>query len=61
MNISAGLSLLTDLDLKNLGSVFGCHTESWIEIYNSKFKQPGYYDFSIVAFSSYLTQILGNL
>ena len=35
MNFSAGLSLFTNLVLKNLGSVFGCHTNSSIQIYNT--------------------------
>ena len=35
MNFSAGLSLFTNLVLKNLGSVFGCHTDSSIRIYNT--------------------------
>ena len=61
MDFSAGLSLLTDLVLKNLGSVFGFHTDSSTKIYNTKFQQPGYYDFSSVTFSNYLTHILGNL
>ena len=61
MNFSAGLSVLTDLVLKNLGSVFGCHTDSSIRIYHTKFQQPGYYEFSVVTFSKFLTQILGNL
>ena len=60
MNFSAGLSLLTDLALKNLGSVFGCHTDLFKQIYDTKFQQPGYY-VSAVTFSKYLTHILGNL
>ena len=35
MNFSACLSLFTNLVLKNLGSVFGCHTNSSIQIYNT--------------------------
>ena len=54
MNFSAGLSLLTDLVLKNLDPVFGCHTDSLIQIYDTKFQQPDYYDFSAVTFSNYL-------
>ena len=56
MNFSAGLNLLTDLILKHLGSVFGCHTDSSIQIYDT-----GYYDFSAVTFSNLLIHILGNL
>ena len=60
MNFSAGLSLFTNLVLKNLGSVFGYHTgDSNIQHY--KFEQPGYYNFSAVTFSNFITQILGNL
>ena len=55
MNFSSGLSLFTNLVLKNLGSVFGCHTDSLIWIYNTKFKQPGCYDFSAATFSNYIT------
>ena len=33
MNFSAGLNLFTKL-LKNLGSVFGCHSDSLIRIYD---------------------------
>ena len=54
MNFSAGLSLLTDLVLKNLDPVFGCHTDSLIRIYDTKFQQPGYYDFSAVTFWNHL-------
>ena len=62
MNFSAGLSLFTNLVLKNLDSVFGCHTDSSIQIYDSdKFQQPDYYDFRGVAFSNYITQILGKI
>ena len=61
MNFSAGLSLFTNLVLKDLGSVFGRHIDSLIRIYNAKFQQPGYYDFSAVTFSNYVTHILGNL
>ena len=61
MNFSAGQSLLTDLFLKDLGSVFGYRTDSLIRIYNTKFQQPGYYDFRILTFSNYLTHILGKL
>ena len=61
MNFSAGLSLFTNLVLKDLGSVFGCDADSLIRIYNTKFQQPGYYDFSAVTFSNYITHILGNL
>ena len=35
MNFSAGLSLFTNLVLKMLGSVFGCHTNSSIQICNT--------------------------
>ena len=35
MNLSAGLSLFINLVIKNLGSVFGCHTDSSIWIYNT--------------------------
>ena len=28
-----------------MGSVFGCHTDSSIKIYNTMFYQPDYYDF----------------
>ena len=35
MNFSAGLSLFTNLVLKNLGLVFGCHADSSIRIYNT--------------------------
>ena len=61
MNFSAGLSLLTDLVLKYLGPVFGCHADSLIRIYDNKFQQPGYYDFSAVTFSNHITYILGKL
>ena len=44
MNFSAGLSLLTDLVLKNLGSA------TVIPIYDTKSQQPDYYDFSAVTF-----------
>ena len=54
MNFSVGLSLLTDLVLKYLGPVFGCHADSLIRIYDNKFQQPGYYDFSAVTFSNHL-------
>ena len=57
---SACLRLLTDLVPKDLVAVFGCHTDSSIRIYDTKF-QPGYYDFSAVTFSNYLTHILGKL
>ena len=50
-----------DLVLKNLGLLFGCHTDFLIQICNTKFQQPGYYDFSVVTFSNYLTHLLGNL
>ena len=46
MNFSPGLSLFINFVLKTLGSVFGCHTNSWIQIYNT---------------ISYITHILGNL
>ena len=60
MNFSAGLSLLTDLVLENLGSVFGCHADSSIQIWDTKFQQPGYHDFSVATFSNYfLTHTLG--
>ena len=51
MNFSPGLSLFTNFVLKTLGSVFGCHTNSWIQIYNT------------ISFSTirYITHILGNL
>ena len=58
---SAGLRLLIDLVLKELGSVFGYHTDSSIRIYDTKFQQPGYYDFSVMTFSNCLTHILGKL
>ena len=35
MNFSAGISLFTNLFLKNLCSVFGCHTDSLIQIYST--------------------------
>ena len=35
MNVSAGLSLFTNLILKHLGSVFGCYTDSSIRICNT--------------------------
>ena len=35
MNFSAGLSLLTNLVLKHLGSVFECHTDSSLRVYNT--------------------------
>ena len=54
MNFSAALSLLTDLVLRNFDPAFGCHTDSLIQIYDSKFQQPDYYDFSAVTFSNYL-------
>ena len=60
MNFSAGLIFLTGLVLKKLGSVFGCHTDSLKEIYDTKFQQPGYY-VSAVTFSKYLTHISGKL
>ena len=53
MNFSAGLRLLTDLVLKNLGAVFGCHADPSIRIYDNKSQQPSYYDFSAVTFSNY--------
>ena len=37
MNFVAGLSLLTDLVLKNFDSVFGCLTDSSMRIYDTKF------------------------
>ena len=62
MNFSAGSSLFRNRVLKGLGSVFGCLTDSSIQIYNTiKFQQPGYYDFNAVIFSNYITHILGNL
>ena len=57
MNSSTGLRLLGDLVLQNLGSVFGCHTDSSIRIYNIKFQQPGYYDFSAVSLKLFNTHI----
>ena len=57
MNFSAGLSLSTNLVLKNLGSVFGCHTDSSIRIYDIKFQQPGYYHFSAVSLKLFKTHI----
>ena len=38
MNFSAGLSFFTNLVLKHLGSVFGCHTDSSIRIYTISFR-----------------------
>ena len=35
MNFSAGVSVFTNLVLKNMGLVFGCHTDSSISIYNT--------------------------
>ena len=35
MNFSAALNLFTKLVLKRLGSVFRCHTDSSIQIYNT--------------------------
>ena len=61
MNFSAGLRLLTDLVLKNMGAVFGCNADPSIRIYDNKSQQPSYYDFSAVTFSNYLTHISGNL
>ena len=62
MKFSAGLSLFINLVLKYLGSVFGCCTDSLIQIYNIyKFQQPGYYDFSALTFSNYITSILGKI
>ena len=61
MNFSGGLSLFMNFVLKNLGPVFGCHTDSSIRISNSKFQQPAYYDFNAVIFANYITHILGNL
>ena len=46
MNFSAGLSLFTNLILKHLGSVFGCHTDSSIRICNT------------ISFSNLTTMIL---
>ena len=62
MNFSAGLSLFTNLVLKNLDSVFGCRTDSSIRIYNTiSFSNLATNDFSAVTFSNYITHILGNL
>ena len=44
--MSVGLSLFTNLFLKGLGSVFGCHTHSLIRIYNT------------ISFSNLATMIL---
>ena len=46
MNFSAVLSLFTNLVLKNLDSVFRCHTDSSIRIYNT------------ISFSNLATMIL---
>ena len=56
MSFSAGISLFRNLVLKGLGSVFGFDTN----VQHYKFQQPGYYDFSAVNFSNYITHILGN-
>ena len=57
MNFSAGLSLFTNLLLKNLGSVFGCHTDSSIRIYST----ISFSNLATKTFSNYTTHILGKL
>ena len=60
MNFSGGISLFANLVPKKLGSVFGCHTDSSIRIYNTiSFSNVA--DFSTVTFSNYITHILGKL
>ena len=53
MNFSAGLSLFTNLVLKNLGSVFGCVILMLIHRFFSNL--CGYFDFSAVTFWYYNT------
>ena len=47
MNFAAALSLFTNLVLKHLGSIFGCHNELIdTNIRHCEFQQPAYYHFS---------------
>ena len=64
MNFSTGLSLFTNLVLKNLGSLFGCHTDSSIWTHNTiSFSNLAAMTamISAVTFSNYIAHILGNL
>ena len=68
MNFSAGLKSFYKLCSKKFvkfAQYLGDHTDLMIRIYlcirHCKFQPPGYYDFSAVTFSNYITHILGNL
>ena len=60
MNFSAGISLFLNLVLKRLGSVFGCHTDSLIRIYNTIcFSNLATMILVQCDFLKYITHILG--